>query len=52
MRAESLFLDFDPSHGTEQKGRRPALVIAKKKHLIKPVDISSFSIRYKWEESA
>lgn len=29
-KAELIFLDFDPSLGTEQKGKRPALVITKK----------------------
>ena len=29
-KAELLFLDFDPSIGTEQKGKRPALVITTK----------------------
>ena len=29
-KAELIFLDFDPSVGTDQKGKRPALVITKK----------------------
>ena len=29
-RGDVVFLDFDPSLGHEQKGRRPALILTKK----------------------
>jgi mRNA interferase MazF len=29
-KAELIYLDFDPSKGAEQKGKRPALVVTKK----------------------
>ena len=38
-RGDVVFLDFDPSLGHEQKGRRPALILTKL--LIYPLEIAN-----------